>query len=628
MAKITFDVNLGDLETALCDRALSKEEIQKENNSLLGGEKLRQELLDASKPDIDKDVHINLKSHGIYIQFDRTLVKQGIKKWSFMVRASVWGGGDINWQDWNKYSALAEKYSTFDDGFSSIRLTTRQTFQYHRISKINLLPMVHGLINIGRLSLNGCGDNTRNPTASPIVSDLFDANNLAKVIGKYFQLPEGEHKNIFSYEHNDKCSKSNAFNYDRKGLPRKFKIGIGGIYTDHQTKDIKRCNAADILTNDIGIAPLLSHDKLSGYQIYIGGGLGQKNRKVTFATTAVPLGIVNSESELIRGLDAIVYLQQQIGDRKNRNWARLKNVLIKKGLEILDQDIEEIILDRSKLKIVQQKGVEWFLDQLIVLGFTISPPTEIDLGEMNRHHGWIIQPDGKLSFGLWIQNGRITNSNPQGKIKLLIDDIINNIKPNIRITPHQDLLFTDIDQGKKNTLTLILEKHNYSLPSELRRKSISCVGLSTCPLAVAESEKYFDPLIKKLEEINYLNYSRLSIGISGCERHCSRNIRHPISIEGKADKTYQLKLTFGKDTSDLLADDLILNYKKYLRKIPQVMVIPLLKHLILRYNQYHKNEESISEYHERIGLEGIFNSIEQNVQINQLLENTSDAYTV
>ena len=157
MAIITFDVNLGDLETALSDRELSKEELLKESDGLLGGHRLKTELLDASKPDVEKDVHINLKSHGIYIQFDRSLVKQGIKKWSFMVRASVWGGGDISWQDWIKYSNLADKFSTYDDGFSSMRLTTRQTFQYHRISKKNLLELVHGLIDIGKLSLNGCG---------------------------------------------------------------------------------------------------------------------------------------------------------------------------------------------------------------------------------------------------------------------------------------------------------------------------------------------------------------------------------------------------------------------------------------------------------------------------------------
>lgn len=182
--KIIYDVDLGTLEIALSDRQLSSDEKNKFNNTFLGGEKLRKDLEDLSKPDVDKDLHINLKPNGIYIQFDRTLVKQGIKEWSFMVRIPVWGGGDILSEEWIKISELAEKYSRDDDGFPSIRLTTRQAIQFHRVTKNNLLPLVRGLIEMGRTTLNACGDNVRNTVASPIKSDIFDANALANKIGE------------------------------------------------------------------------------------------------------------------------------------------------------------------------------------------------------------------------------------------------------------------------------------------------------------------------------------------------------------------------------------------------------------------------------------------------------------
>ena len=92
---ITYNVDIGTLEIALSERNLSSDELNKKNNTLLGGDKLKKDLEDLSKPDIDKSLHINIKSNGIYIQFDRTLIKQGIKDWFFMVRIPFWGGGDI-----------------------------------------------------------------------------------------------------------------------------------------------------------------------------------------------------------------------------------------------------------------------------------------------------------------------------------------------------------------------------------------------------------------------------------------------------------------------------------------------------------------------------------------------------
>lgn len=663
---VQYDVELGDLETALEDRDICGDEKLKLENTMLGGEKLRQELEDASKPDVDKTVHINLKSHGIYIQFDRVLVKEGKKVWSFMVRTSVWGGGDISPDAWLKYSELAEKYSTYDDGSPSLRLTTRQTFQFHRVTKDNLLPLVHGIIATGRMTLNGCGDNTRNPIASVVKSDIFDANALAQKIGKYFQLPVEEHFSVFNPPKEiTEEQKQPGFNYHKMGLPRKFKIGIEGIYEDqdqglrsrdnkekseseikilpagrHGKNEIEknsalytlhytlvRDNSADILTNDAGVSPVIENGKLTGYQVYIGGGLGQKNRKVTFAALGRPFGVFKTEEDLIIGLDAIVQVQQQVGDRKNRHFARLKNVLIKKGLEATGKIIEEILFDTEQFKQVQDAGIEWYKKQVEKLGIKVLPPVKIKLGEVIKHEGWLKQPDGNYSFGLWIENGRLADTNPQGKVKSLVDEIVKTIRPNVRIQPSQDLFFTDIREDLKEVFESILKKYNYGNYSTLMKKSIACVGLYTCPLAVAQSEKYFYPLITELENEGFGELEGVTIGISGCERHCPRNVRNEISIEGKADNIYQLKLMFGVGDGDNLATDLICDDKKFLRYIPQEYVPELLKTLLKNYEKNRFPEENnIAEFHKRIGTSAILDLISQNENLKVLLEKTADVY--
>ncbi len=543
---LTYEVTLGDLAVAIEDRELSDDELLKQKFGVLGGAELKKELEDASKPDVEEDVHIHLKPHGIYIQFDRGIAKGKIKDWTFMVRSSVWGGGEISQEQWLELSHLADLYSSDDDGAPSMRLTTRQSIQFHHVTKENLLKLVHGLVDINKPTLNGCGDNVRNVVACPHKSNIFDTQELAHKIAKYFQLPFEEYLKIFYPGKEYIPDGEEHFEYDIRGLPRKFKIAIGGYYFDEDSGTEVRCNCPDVLSNDVGIVPIIKDKKVEGYQLYIGGGLGQKNTKATFATLGVPLGIFSTYEELIRGLDAIVKVQQQIGDRVHRHWARFKNVLIKKGLEATGKTIDDLVLQREDIRKVMMKGAEWFREQVALLNINFSMPINLELGELNRHHGWSKQNDGNYSYGLWIQNGRLTNANPQGKVKDLVDKIVKEINPTTSITPYQDVMFSDINPDAKREIENILTDFGYGNYSRLRMITQACVGLNTCSIAVAESERYFQPLLTELEESGYGNVEGVSIGISGCERHCSRNVRHDISIEGKGMGIYQIKFNAWK----------------------------------------------------------------------------------
>lgn len=626
-ANISYEVNLGELEIAICERNLCKDELLKMENSLLGGLKLKAELEDASKPDVDKSVTINLKSHGIYLQFDRALAKNEKKKeQTFMVRAAIWGGGDISPDQWLKFDKLAEKYSSYDDGSPSLRLTTRQAIQFHRVKKVNLIPLIHGLIESGRSSLNGCGDNSRNPTAPVIKSEIFDANALAQKVGEYFQLDLSEYYSAFNYT--GKVDQTNKrFMYDRRGLPRKLKIGIGGYYIDQNTGDEIRDNSVDVLTNDIGIVPIVENKIVTGYQVYIGGGLGQKNRKATFALLGGAFGIFKSEDELIKGLDSIVHVQQQVGDRQNRHWARLKNVLIKKGLENSSHSIEEVIIDEKIKNKVRDFGIKWYQEQVIKLGVSFAKPINMTLGSKIRTYGWIKQYDKLYSHLIYIENGRISDTNPQGRLKSLVKEVVKNIDTKIRIAPSQDLFFLDIKEAEKEKFEKILIKYGYGEYSKLRKNSEACVGLNTCPLAVAPSEIYFNELMTDLEERELGNLNSISVGVSGCERHCSRNVTHALSIEGKANDIYQLKIKID-DSDESLAQDIIIDEQKYLRSIPKKDIPDFLASILKGYKENRIDEnETIEKYHSRIGFAGLINYLTNENKFETILNKVADPYT-
>ena len=624
---VKYDVTLGELEIALTDRDLGGDEINKLENTILGGEKLRQELEDTFKDDVDKNVHINLKSNGIYIQTDRDLLKKKIQEWTFMVRIPVWGGSGITSNEWVQISQLAEKYSRDWQGHPSIRLTTRQAVQFHKITKQNLLPLIHSVIEMGRATVNACGDNTRNPIACVHKSNIFDAAKLAQRLGRYFQLDINKHFEVVHPSHEKSPERTEFFKYETMGLPRKFKMGIGGYYIDEQTGKEVRCNCTDILTNDLGIAPIVKDKKVTGYQVYIGGGMGQKNGKVTFASLAGPFGIFKTEDDLIKGIDAIVSLQQQLGDRKNRQWARLKHLLISKGLEATGLTIEEILYNKEKFEQAQSAGIEQLKELVRKAGITFDEPVELNLGKINKHHGWTKQYDGNYGYGLWIESGRLTDFARQGKIKSFIERIVSEYDLTVNLTPFQDFYFSDIKPEQKDKLAEEFAKlDNIYSVSPLRKNSLACVGLPTCPLAIADSERYFPPLFDELENLGIGEVPGITIGVSGCERHCSRNVRHDISIEGKGDGFYQLKLLFGKAEDNHIAFDIVKDEKKYLRQISKDDIPSLIKLLVDNYSENKLPEEdTISQFHKRIGIDGVFELI-KNSNHSALLEKYYEPY--
>lgn len=629
MAKqIEYNVSLGELGTALEDRDLCKDEKDKLENTLLGGKKLRGELENTFNDDIEKTVKINLKSHGIYIQTDRDLLKEKIQEWTFMVRIPVWGGTGISSSDWLEISKLAELYSRDWEGKPSIRFTTRQGLQFHKVTKKKLLPLVRSLIELNRATLNGCGDNTRNPIACVHKSNIFDSSELAKKLGEYFRLDFNKHLEVMHPQYPNAHKRMDYFKYHKMGLPRKFKIGIGGYYIDEETGKEIRCNCTDILTNDLSIAPVVENREVIGYQVYIGGSLGQKNGKVTFAALGSPFGIFKTENELIKGIDTIVSLQQQLGDRKNRHLARFKNLLISKGLEKSGFKIQDILYDKEKFDYVQSIGINILKKLVRTEGITFDEPVTINLGVIQKHHGWTKQYDGNFGYGFWIETGRVTDYARQGKLKSFFEHIISKFDLSVNLTPFQDVFFSNIAPEQKDELKKEFEEFSKTYNSSiLRENSLACVGLPTCPLAIADSERYFDPLFKKLEEFGLGNTKGVSIGISGCERHCSRNVRHDISIEGKGDGFYQLKLLFGKAEDNHLAIDIVNDQKKYLRQISDKDIPSLIKLLIVDYqNNKTADENTMGEFHKRIGISGVLNLIQASKEHAALLEKTYEPY--
>ncbi|MEW6237622.1 MAG: nitrite/sulfite reductase [Candidatus Omnitrophota bacterium] len=556
---------------------------------------LKEDLNDLTTDHLFSENDAIIKSHGIYVQ--NTRAKSGEENdWRYMMRVTIPGGGPLNLEQWRILDEIAEQYSFSDEQAPSLRLTTRQNIQFHWVKKEDLIPATKKIAQSGFYTLNGCGDNTRNVMACPLSlhSNLFDANAMAQKAGKYFRLDMAPHIHIFEIDTSyRRTSDSNApaestedghFQYGPQLLNRKFKIAFSAIHIHEETGEPIPDNCVEILNNDMGVAPIYENGKISAYQVYIGGGQGEKNGKATMSSLAQPLGVFTKEN-LIAGLDAVVAIHQEWGDRCNRHWARIKYTL-------------------------KVQGMEWFQQELRHCGIAFDPPRpDLNIGDRHLHHGWTRQPtNGLWSYGAHIPTGRIVNDG-YGRLKEMIPALLRRYNAQIVITPNQDLLFINIAASEKLDFERSLEEYGYGyyngVPfSSLRRHSVACVGLPTCPLTYTDSERFLPELIDQLDAMNW-GYLKESIGVSGCERQCSRPATKVIGWIGSGRDRYALKL-FGTEDARHQGGYLMEGETQYLRSVPRENVAKVTAALFSLYEAERLNpSESMGYTFRRLGLERI-----------------------
>ncbi|MEO0964616.1 MAG: nitrite/sulfite reductase [Planctomycetota bacterium] len=528
------------------DDQLGKEELIKlDSNHGIGH--LDNDFADMSVEDIVKESEFLAKAQGIYLEYNRA--KSGREKdWMYMVRCSIPGGGSFTADQWRVFDSIADKYCDYNPfGTPSIRLTTRQNVQYHWVPKRHMRALIQDIASTGYYSLNGCGDNVRNVMGCPLskFSTVYDANAKAHEYGAYFRLPAAPHIQIFAVDPAAVRDAPKQYDYSPRFLNRKFKVAFSALHRDPDTGHLHGDNCVELLTHDLGVAPVPpapGSDKVEAYMVYIGGGQGEKNGKPSFARHALPLGLF-AEADLMKGLHDIVKVHEEWGDRKNRVWARMKYV-------------------------VHKQGIDWYRDQVRARGSQFDEPIpDFDPGPRLMHHGWTLQEtNNKWAYGAYIECGRLVDSpdpdadpdhqsgnvTGNGNLKAMVRETLDAFPgTELLITPNQDLVFTEIDEAAKEDFTAKLAEYGFGKRkgktySTLRVLSGSCVGLPTCRLSYTDSEQFEPELLDELDARGYGDLPE-SIGITGCERQCFRPATKTIGWVGQGPDRYGLKLGGSED---------------------------------------------------------------------------------
>lgn len=498
------------------------ETIKRESQYLLG--QIREELADDSTKDVSDPTYELLKFHGSYFGYDRdtatALKKQGLdKEYEFMVRMKC-PGGRLTAAQYIALDALVDKYAN-----GTMRITTRETFQFHCIKKVGMTPLIHDINQLLLSTLGGCGDVVRNILTCPAPIKDFEhakleedtfllAKHCAPKTSSYYEVwNNGEM--VANYPFNPEPSTTGEVEplYGATYMPRKFKIAIA-------TPDD---NCMDVLANDLGIISLFEGEEQRhvGYNFALGGGLGMKhNNAKTYPFLAVPIMYVPPEM-LVEATDAVIKLQRDFGDRSDRQHARLKYL-------------------------VSEKGVAWIKAELEkYLGRSMEDPRPQKPWGVVDHVGWYDQLDGKWFLGVPIPSGRIVDREGEA-IRTALREVILQYGMDLRLTADQNILLCDIEASEKANVAQILRKHGVKLKediTEMARNFIACVALPTCGKALAEAERVQIPLVAAIDGVmarQGLADEKIAIRIAGCPNGCPRPYIGDIGIVGRTPEHYAL----------------------------------------------------------------------------------------
>ncbi len=492
------------------------EKIKTESDGLRGT--IMQSLKDEVTGAIREDDQALIKFHGMYQQDDRDRREERAEKkldrlYSFMIRLRL-PGGFLLPEQWIAMHEIAGENST-----GVIKITTRQTIQLHGLYKSKIKPTIQAFNSAKLDSIATCGDINRNvlcsahPKQSPIHEEIFAyADKISEMLmpktRAYYEIWLDEEKILDKKDEEDPL-------YQDRYMPRKFKIAIA----------IPPNNDVDIFGNDIGLIAIIENNRLSGFNIAIGGGLSTTHgNPETYARLATVIGFVNTEEKALKAIYEILTVQRDHGNRSDRKFARLKYTVDNIGVEKFKNEVE------------------------IRTGFKFEEAKPYTFTSRKDYYGWHQNNKGLWYYTVFIENGRILDDETVA-LKSALLEVAKTGKVNFRFTTNQNVIISDVDANDKESINQILTQFKIIEHTEgasvIRRNAMACVALPTCPLALAEAQRYMPSLLTKIESLlakHQLSNEEIIIRMTGCPNGCARSYIAEIGFVGTAMGKYNLHL--------------------------------------------------------------------------------------
>ena len=508
-----------------------------------------------------------LKFHGSYQQDDRDLREERRRQkleplYAFMLRARL-PGGVVTPAQWLVFDRLARDYAS-----AGLRITTRQTFQWHGILKRNLKPAIAAINHAMASTIAACGDVLRNVVATPLPqqSSLHAEAYAwaAKLSAELAPQTTAYHELWLDGEKLVGEAPPEPL-YGTTYLPRKFKIGMA----------VPPLNDVDVFAQDLGLIAIAEQGELRGFNLAVGGGMGASHGDPsTYPRLAEVIGFV-TPGQLREAAEQVIAIQRDWGDRAERKHARLKYTLDERGTDAFKAELEHR------------------------LGFALQPAQPFRFEHNGDRYGWLEGEDGRWHLTLHIESGRLLDHGEQRRLSGM-RELAKVHTGDFRLTCNQNVIVANVAAGERERIDAIVRAHGldgYRKQSAIRRHAIACVALPTCGLAMAESERYLPTILDKLEarlEQHGLLDAPILLRLSGCPNGCSRPYLGEIALVGRGPGRYDLRL--GADFGGQRLNQV------YRENVDEAAILAALDPLFARYAAERTNGEYFGDFLRRAGI--------------------------
>ena len=538
----------------------------KRDSRLLRGT-LIESLADPLTGAIREDDTVLVKFHGSYQQDDRDIREERRRQklepaYSFMIRTRL-PGGVCTPAQWLALDDIARRYAN-----GTLRITTRQAFQFHGVIKTELKATM-AAINASLIdTIAACGDVNRNVLASanPVESRVHaEVYEWAKRLSEHLLPRTRAYHEIWLDGEKVAGTEEVEPIYGPTYLPRKFKAAIV----------VPPVNDVDVLAHDLGFIAIVEDGELKGFNLTVGGGLGATHGDATtYPRIADVVGFLTPD-RLLAVAEAVVTTQRDFGNRAVRKHARLKYT-------------------------IDARGLDWFVAEVTRrLGFALDPARPFEFTSTGDRFGWVEGFDGRWHLTLRIEAGRVADSAEARKLSGL-REIAKVHRGDFRLTPNQNLIVANVERSERQFIDALVVRYGFDAHARstpVRRDALACVALPTCPLAMAEAERYlpsFGRAVERLLVAHGLRDLPLVLRITGCPNGCARPYLAEIALVGKAPGRYNLHLG-----GDGLGQRLNVLYRE---NVDEATILSILDEAFARFAAEREHEERFGDFAWRVGL--------------------------